>query len=400
MPLQFDEDGLQISTKNEIKDNLISDYTEILGSQKVASNAPLGQVIDIQSQANIDIQEVLLQIYNSVDLDKAEGVSLDKLFSITSFQRRGGTYTIQDIVITVDRIVTLAGLDDDLNEVDGEGYTVTDDDGNQFILTQTAEDLAIGNHTLTFRAKETGVIKTTINSITNPVTVVLGVTNINNLTVQSSIGEDVETDAQARIRRDRAIYINAKNSADAIYSNILSLDGILHEGDVQVFENRTDSIDSRGMIPHSIWAVVEGGTESEIGEAIFSDIAGASMNGAIIVPVLRLSGDYFNAKFDRPLQKDLYVKFNIQPTIIGQSFDEENIKNYILSNISFRIGDFVETSTIVEVAKKAINSTGGGGAPVALKISKDGIIYEDYLVVDTVDEKYILDSSRIDITVL
>jgi len=107
----------------------------------------------------------------------------------------------------------------------------------------------------------------------------------------------------------------------------------------------------------------------------------------------------FQAKFDRTLSKDLYIQFDIQPTT-GSSFNEVAIKQYIKDNLEYNINEVAETSKITCISRDAINDNGGGGVPINVEISNDGILWFDFLSVDIKNEKWILDISRINITIL
>ena len=178
----LNEGGLTVKTLSEIITELEDGFRDIYGSDiNVDQNSPDGQLINIMAQTMIDIRELAVAINNGFDPDQAVGVVLDQRVAINNIQRQGGTFTIQPIDITVDRTVDLDGLDDDFNLIDGEGYTVQDADGNEFILVDSTT-ITAGSHSLNFRAREIGQVETTIGTITEPVTYVLGVTTINNST--------------------------------------------------------------------------------------------------------------------------------------------------------------------------------------------------------------------------
>ncbi len=398
MPDILDATGLRVKTLPEIVADLVAGMQDIYGIDiNTDQNSPDGQMINILAQVAIDIRELAVQINNGFDPDQAVGRILDQRVVINNIVRQGGTFTIQPIDITVDRTVTLAGLDANFNSVGGTGYTVQDDSGNQFILIDTST-LTAGTHTLEFRAQKIGLVNTTIGTINNPVTIVLGVTAINNSSAALSIGQEEETDAQLRTRREASVALSSSGYLNGMLGDVLALTGVT---DAKLYENVTDSVDADGIPAHGIWLIAEGGANSDIGEVIYADKSyGANMKGGVSVNIITPSGALFVALFDRPTAEDLYIEFTIKRTTPLFVFDTDAIAEYMAANLKYKIGQFAETASITAAATEAINYYGGGGVALDTAISTDGVTYTDYLDVDTLASKWTLDASRINITVV
>lgn len=394
----LDASGLTVSTATEITQSLSEQLKSIYGDDIVIDqNSPDGQAIGIVTQMAIDLRELLVSINNSFDPDQAEGKMLDQRVVINNITRKGGTYTAQPITITVDRTVTLNGLDADYDLPNGTGYTVQDDAGNKFILADTVT-LTAGSHSLNFRAKTIGYVSVPTGTITNPVTIVLGVTGINNPSSALEVGVTEETDAQLKIRREQSVSNVAVGYEDSLRGNLLQIDGV---SEAKVFMNRSGTVDSDGIPAHGIWCIVEGGANTDIGQVIYSKLNfGANMKGAVSTNIATASGGVFVARFDRPTAENLYVKFDIKQTVTGYSFDEDGIKDYIAANMSYKIGEFAETSAITASALAAINSLGGGGVPINVEISKDGSTWVDYLDTTGKDNQFTISADDITITVV
>jgi uncharacterized phage protein gp47/JayE len=395
----LDATGLTIDTIQEIITQLEDGYKLIYGNDIIIdSNTPDGQLINLYAQSVRDLLEVIQQINSGFDIEQAIGVVLDQRVSLLGIQRQGATFTQQQVQITVNNAVTLEGLDADANNPDGTGYTVADDTGTEFILLDTFNAPSEGVYNLTFRAKDLGSITTIPNTITNPVTIILEVTDINNPTGALEIGLDGELDATLRLRATQSTANRAKGFIDSLTGNLLNIDGVT---DARVFENYTDVIDVDGIPAHGIWAIVEGGANTDIADTIyFTKNAGCDMKGAIAIDITTVNGSIFTILFDRPASKELYIRFDIQKLNPTQGFDEDGIKQYITDNLSFTIGESANTAAITCIAQDGINTTGGGGVPLNVEISNDGINYVDFLNTDTKDEKWIVDNARIDITIL
>lgn len=397
MPNQITEAGIEVATLPEIVTNLQVGTRTIFGADaNVDSNSPDGQLIGIYAQSVVDLLELIVQTYNSFNPDRAIGAVLDERVVINNIVREGGDFTIQPIDVTVSQTVALQGLDGNFESIDGTGFTVQDNAGNRFILVDSAT-LTAGTHSLNFRAGELGAIETIVNTITSFVTVVLGVTSVNNSSAALSIGQNEETDAELRIRRQNSVAIASQGYLNGLYGAVLAISGVT---DAVLYENVADSIDANGIPAHGIWLIVEGGANTDIATAIYYKKSyGANMKGAVGIPITTASGQIFTAKFDRPTPVNLYIRFDIHKTN-GTFFDLPGIKTYMQNNLDYKISQFAETSSITAVALAAINATSGGGVPINMEISTDGVTYVDYLNTPLLSNQWVVDPTRIAITII
>lgn len=372
----FDNNGLQVATRPELVEELTQDYQGIYGEDiNVDQSSPDGQVINIFAQGGTDIRELLMQIYNSFDPDNCSGKVLDSRCAINNIFRKGGTFTTVPIDVTVDRTVTLDGLDDNYNDPNATGYTIQDPSGNQFILVST-QTLQAGTTRVLFRAKEIGAVQTTLNTITTPVTIVLGVVSVNN-PVDATEGKNEETDYQLKVRRRQSVSIGSSGYLNGLLATVLQLDGVT---DAALYENFTGETDANGTPAHCMWLVVEGGSDSEIADAIYRKKSyGCNMRGDITYTITTVSHQQFVARWDEPTIQNLYVRFNIVPSFPNVQFDISAIKQYILDNEAFRIGDGAETSSLTTLAQEAIDANGGQGFAVSVFVSTDNSNWVEYV---------------------
>lgn len=398
MPDIFDANGLQVKTTSEIVDDIGQDFQNIYGADiNLDQNSPDGQIVNILAQVASDLRELLVEVNNGFDPDRAVGRILDERVVINNIERAGGTFTIVPVDIETDRTVDLSGLDVDFANIDGTGYTIQDDAGNSFILIDSVT-LTAGTTTVNFRAQEIGAVETTVDTITNPVTIVQGVLSVNNSSAALQTGQNQETDAELRLRRQRSVAIASTGYLNGIQASLLALSGVT---EAQVFENITNAVDADGIPAHGIWCIVEGGANADIADVIYGKkSAGADMKGDVKISIETDSGAFFIAKFDRPVAEDLHIRFNIQKTVSTATFNQSAIKDYIVDNLIYSIGEFAETSRATCIARDAITSLGGGGVVVDLEVSNDGATWVDYLETTTKDAQFTLDAARITITVL
>lgn len=369
--------GLQVSTNLELVESLIAAWKEIYGEDiNIGQNSPDGQLINIFAQGQTDIRELLVQLYNSFDPDNASGRLLDERCAINNIFRRGGTFTTVDITVVTDRTVTLQGLDENFNDIEGTGYTIQDNAGNQFILVNT-QTLTAGTHSVLFRAQKLGRVETTIGTITTPVTVVLGVLSINNPTAPVNVGENEESDAELKIRRRQSVSIGSSGYLNGLLAYVLQLDGVT---DAALYENYTNQTNAIGIPPHAIWLIVEGGSSADIAEALYLKKSyGANMKGQITYTITTASQQQFIAKWDEPTTQALYMRFSVKLLKSGISLDLDAIKQYIYDHTQFGIGSYADTSSLTCTAQEAINNVGGEGLALDVQISIDQTNWVEYV---------------------
>ncbi|MDR2675014.1 MAG: hypothetical protein LBC18_09135 [Opitutaceae bacterium] len=158
---------------------------------------------------------------------------------------------------------------------DATPFTVSNTGGNQYRLVTTTTipvpQPGEGNEPaqppkFLFRAAGPGAIRTTIGTITTPVTIILGVIAVDNPDPPANIGVDEESDFDLRIRRARTLSLPAVGTVDGILSSILDVPGVT---EAIVYENITNQTDADGIPGHSIWCIVEGGKDKDVAQAIY-----------------------------------------------------------------------------------------------------------------------------------
>ena len=385
MPNSFDGNGLQVKTQNELVSDLTQDFQTIYGEDiNVDSNSPDGQMINVFAQCIEDMYELLSQVYTSFDPDQAIGTVLDQRAAINGLQRKGGTYTYVEVDVTVDRSVTLNGLDDYSED---DAYTISDSEGNQFVLSATSP-ISTGTNSLVFRAKNIGKVEVLPNTITTPVTIILGVTSVNNPSGASEVGENEETDAEFRERRKRAVSISNVGYTEGLQAAIENIPDV---SKASVFQNRTNTTDMYGIPGHSVWVIVRGGTNAEIGAVMDEKMApGIGMKGTQSVTVPQVDGSYETYYFDRPSQELLYVTLNITP-LNGQAIDEDYIKSQVAS-MSFQPNETVDSSSIICYTKSIQDNIA-----LTCQISTDGVNWETVLTPSNLDKYFYITTASITI---
>lgn len=388
MTIQFTPEGVVGDNLATIISRLSAEYKAIYGQDiNVDQDSPDGQRIGIEAKARADMQAFCLEVYNSMDPDLARSVGLDRISKIAGITRRPATRSTWDITVTTSRPLTL-----------DEGYEITDDLGQGWFVP-SAVTLATGSTVVTFRAVDFGAVSNSAGATFTQATVVLGVTGFN-AAVAPVVGADEESDGQYRIRRNKSVQNPSYSTVGGLYARLANTPGVL---DAQVYENDTDTYDAvRDMAPHSIWAVVEGGTVEDIAETIaLNKTAGTAQKGAQTQVYnetrIRPNGSTFvvphTVLFDRPVIVNLYINVTATRKNAAEPIDQALIK-LLLEQVVFAIGEEAVASELYDPAYVENPNY----FLTDLQISDDDSTYTDERLTSAINGKFVIVAANITVT--
>ena len=327
-------------------------------------------------------------MYTSFDPDQAVGTVLDQRCAIKGIQRKAGTYTYVIVNVTTDRSVTLAGLDQNSAE---DSYTISDSEGNKFVLASTA-NLLTGTTALRFRAYNIGKVEVLPNTITVPVTIILGVVSVNNPSGPIEQGINEETDAELRERRKRSIYLGSQGYRESLIAELLNIPDVTY---AQVYENDSNITDADGIPGHSIWTIVQGGTDKDVAYAIYDKRnAGCGMKGSTTYTITRSDGSTFVVAWDRPSTTDAYIKFDLTK-VVAHTIDTNAIKSALV-NANIGIYQPLDINTVSTIVKSVDSDV----IVTDCQVSTDGTNWYDIIYPTTKKDMLSITTSRITINEL
>lgn len=383
--------GLVTQSLEEIRNDLINKFKEIYGQDiNIEQNTPDGQWINILAQEKKDILDLFTQYYNNLDPDRVIGIPQQILYKLNGLIINAYTYSYVYVTVTTSENITLQGLDDNIDNADGGGYTVRDTNGNRWILASTA-NLVAGIHTLNFRAADLGSITALPNTINVMETITAGVISVNNPSNNYITGNTGESSSEYRQRRNQAMAVPSQGFDDSIQSQMLNLVNVTQ---CKVYDNRTDA-EANGIPPHTVWVIVEGGTPAEIGRVIYANLPpGIPMKGTQSVIVSKTNGDIETIYYDLPSAVNLFVRATIK-NFTTTPLDEDFIKEQISQSV-YLIGERAESSTLLGTIKETI---GDSGTPYNVEISLDGADWAEYLTPAGLNEYFVIAVNNITLTV-
>lgn len=305
MPNAIGPTGLTTATQAELVAQFTAALQTIYGPDiDLDSNTPDGEWMMEIIQMALDLEDLLVQINNMFDPDFALGNILDQRVAINGIQRQAGTFTVTNITLLVTQALNLFGIDQEAQAP----FTVADNAGNQFVLQVTQNIATPGMYVFSFQAVKPGAVLTVPNTITVPVTIVLGVQSINNPTAATSIGLNEESDAALRVRRQKSVSLASQGYLAGLLAALENINGVTS---AFVFENDTDATDIDGTPGHSIWVIVAGtGADADIANAIYTKRnAGCGMRGNIVYTIVQVNGLPFTVQWDIVIAETLFIAF-------------------------------------------------------------------------------------------
>lgn len=391
MPNTIDASGIQIQTLSEIIFDIINGTADVPGLKQIYgpdintdSNTPDGQLVNIFALSKQDILNFIVQDYTSKDPDQAVGIALDSVSQLCGLARKGGTYTQTPVTVNVTGSFNLNGLDTTTP------FTVSDSSGNLFYLITTSA-VTSGDNILEFRAAKIGAVQVLQNTLTIPVSIIAGVNSVNNPSLPDVQGVNQETDSQFRIRRQKSVSSPSQGYLQSLYGG---LNNIVNLNTANVYENITNVTDGDGIPAHSIWVVVNGGSDDDVAEAIYNyRNAGCGMKGSIDVNITQVDASIFVVSFDRAVPQNLYLQFHLD-TINGGVIDNDAIKDYLAANWTFGIYQEADITTMAEFIRQANPNV----VVSAAGVSNDGSSFDILEYPTTKDRQFVLTVNHIDIT--
>lgn len=267
--LQWTPEGLVLPAESAILAGVQADQDQAFGGGLSPSlETPQGQLATTQTAVIGQKNNEIASIVNQVNPAFAEGRMQDAIGNIYFLERKPGTPTAV--------VATCTGAEGTPIPV---GAQARDTNNVIYLCTQAGEIPAGGSIDLTFACSVNGPIACPAGQLNRIYQSIPGWDSILNAD-DGTPGSNVESRAEFEDRRKQSVALNAVNSLQSIYANVLNVDGVI---DAYATENVTASpltIGTVTLAPHSIWIAVVGGAAADIAQAIWKKKSlGANYNG-------------------------------------------------------------------------------------------------------------------------
>ena len=153
-----------------------------------------------------------------------------------------------------------------------------------------------------FQAVEAGAIAVPVGGLSQIVSSVLGWETVNN-TVSATIGRAQESDLSLRQRRRESVGLNARVGPAAIIAALRAVNGVTSVTFRQNVTTSTAVVDGISIPGNTIYAVVDGGTDADIGQALLSKVGGSDYLGSVSQNIIEpVSGQTYTVRHERPTE--------------------------------------------------------------------------------------------------
>ena len=153
-----------------------------------------------------------------------------------------------------------------------------------------------------------GPIVAVAGDLTDIVTPVGGLNSARNI-ADASLGKLDDTNEELRLRREAELRGQSKSPTDAVRAALLKVDGVTS---CDVFTNLTNVVNGDGMPPHSLEALVLGGDDQDIWDALWANVAGGIVTtGTEVGTTLDSQGTSQPEAFSRPIATSIFVDLTL-----------------------------------------------------------------------------------------
>ncbi len=303
-PPTIDVSGYHAPTQPNTLQMFVQSVLGIYGQNYFLGNSsPLYELISLISLAIADANGALQLTYNNMSPATAIGAGQSLLVLLNGLRPIPATYSTCTVTLTGTSGATV------INGVVQNAAT-----GDLWDLPPSVT-FSGSTVNVTATAQQTGPVNASANQLTAIVTPTAGWSSVTNGTNTPSLGTLVESASALRIRQSISTELPSITILDSTIANVAAVPGVTR---YIVLENPTGSTDSFGNPAHSVSAVVEGGTNAAVAQAIYSKrgigpLTNGSTGGTLVtVNVTSPSSGIVTAiNFARPDETPIYVSLAV-----------------------------------------------------------------------------------------
>lgn len=314
--------GVIVPDTSVIRDEVVSEWRAAFGQDLVVtSETPQGVMVTIDVESRDGMVRNNAELANQINPDIAGGVFLDAIWALTRGRRRSATRSVLSGV-------EFRGIPGTI--IPSRSVAVVETTGARFL---TSIDLVIGPSGLVtgqMVAEDTGPIAAPSGTLTQVASSVLGWEQVSNPT-SAVLGADRETDVASRKRRRNTLALQSISLPEAVISRVYGVDGVRSMSFRENITDTTQTIDGIVLLPHSIWACVDGGEETEVATALLaSKTGGSNWNGDVLVSLIEPSSKQpYAVRFDRPQELSRIVRITVKATPLdAQAIVPDAVRRY------------------------------------------------------------------------
>lgn len=337
--------GISAPDYQVILDTITSYFQQIYGADAYLDpDSKDGQMVALVALAIHDANNTAVAVYNSFSPATAMYSALNSNVKINGITRKVATRSTVDVTLsgTVGTAIT--------------NGSVKDANGIIWSLPASVSIGLDGTATVTATCQASGAVAALVGTVTQINTPTRGWTSVTNNSA-ATVGSPGETDAELRIRQGQSVALPSLTPFEAVDGAIANVVGVTRH---KLYDNDTGVTDSDGLPPHSISAIVDGGTLIDIAQAIRGKKGqGVSTYGTTSVTVPDIYDNPHVIRFSRSTDVPIFVAITIKAFIGYTSAIGDQIKQAVVDYINgLKIGDDVLLSRIYSPANLGVVSGG------------------------------------------
>lgn len=332
--------GLVVPVYQDILDDLISQFQSIYGSTiYLGPDSPDYQMLSVFALKIADTMQAVQLAYNARSPLTAVGSDLDSIVKLNGLVRGGASQSTCPVILAGTPGATITN------------GVITDPAGNSWALPTSITIGSGGTANATATCTTPGPISLAVGALSaeSIATPTAGWTSVSN-SVAATLGQLVEADSALRARQALSVALPSLTMLQGTIARIAATTGVTR---YNVLENPTGAVDSYGNPAHSITAVVEGGTDAAVAQAIYGNRGiGPETNGTTTVTVDDPTNNTsMPISFDRPTYVPIYVTMTVHGLTGFTSTTVTAIQTAIVNYLnSLQIGEEVTYSAIYGAA--------------------------------------------------
>ncbi|MBT1889217.1 baseplate J/gp47 family protein [Enterobacter roggenkampii] len=338
-------EGISAPDYQTILDTLTSYFQQIYGSDAyLEPDSKDGQMVALVALAIHDANNTAISVYNCFSPATGYGAALTSNVKINGIARRGATNSTVDLVLTGTAGTSITN------------GTVKDTNNVIWRLPASVTIGVGGTVTVTATCSNSGAVAALAGTITTINTPTRGWASVTN-PAAATIGAPAETDAELRIRQGQSVALPSLTPFEGVDGAIANVAGVTRH---KLYENDTGAIDSNGLPPHSISAIVDGGDVTEIAQTIRGNKGqGTATYGTTSVTVPDTYGNPHVIRFSRSTDVPIYGHITLKAFTGYTSQIGVQIQQAVADYINgLTIGDDVLLSRIYSPANLGVVSGG------------------------------------------
>lgn len=331
MTSNYDSSGIVLDKYAEIKTTMQeAAKLEFGDSVDLAEDSFFGHMIEVVSLEQSKTNEVVQFVSDGRSIEAATGTALDGLVGVVGQTRSSDSYsTITDgVQLTAIKATTVPA---------GTLYKTAT--GISFATDEALVFTAAGTDTVSATCTIVGANQVAIgelNTIGSSITGISAVTN----TVAAVPGSKRQTDSELKSSHSSALETSGEDDSAGIYEALAEISTVTAS---KVIDNDT-SATVDGVPAHYIRVIVIGGTDAEIGDAIWNNKTQTvgTFGAESVVAYNSTTGQTKTINFTRGTYESIYIKINITKQPAFPTDGETTIKEAFATIFAGkRLGDDV-----------------------------------------------------------